>query len=312
MHLPERRIDTAQLLAFERVARDRSFSRAARALDIAQPTISDRVRALEGAVGGHLFVRGAGRTIELTDLGAAFLPYARRALDVLDTGVDVARQSLSGERGRASIGVLESLSGTFLGPALAAFHAAHPGVEVLVRAGRHPQLLELLLDGIVSMALVASPAPPPAGAELETLLTLREQVVLVAAPTHPLARLQRVRADQVAQLGKPFLLLRWWIDLPPPLARLAERAQPRLDLPMDTGRNMVLQGSGAGFFPWLQVAEPIAAGALRQVEVVDLPPLLRDSALVRRAGAPPPGPPAAALVEAIRRRADQLQIRAVL
>lgn len=121
---------------------------------------------------------------ELTDLGASFLPYARRALEVLDAGVEAARQSQSGERGRATIGVLESLSGSFLGPALASFHAAHPRVEVLVRAGRQPQLVELLLDGVVSMAILAWPCPEPLANELTLLLRLRERTVLVTAPTH--------------------------------------------------------------------------------------------------------------------------------
>src|SRR5690242_15804824 len=116
-------MDTAQLLAFERIARDHSFSRAARALDIAQPTISERIRALERFVGGPLFVRD-GRRVELSDLGASFLPFAVRALEVLDAGIDAARQTQSGERGRVTLGVLESLSGSFLGPALASFHAA--------------------------------------------------------------------------------------------------------------------------------------------------------------------------------------------
>jgi DNA-binding transcriptional LysR family regulator len=75
---------------------------------------------------------------------------------------------------------------------------------------------------------------------------------------------------------------------------------------MDTGRQMVLHGTGAGFFPWMHVAEPIADGRLREVEVVDLPPLVRDSVLVRRAGASPLGPASLALVEAVRKRADQL------
>src|SRR5215472_13141708 len=121
-------MDTAQLLAFERIVRERSFSRAARALGIAQPTISERIRALERAVGGPLFVR-AGRGVELTDLGATFLPFARRALEVLGAGVEAARQTQAGTQGRATLGVLESLSGGFLGPALAGFHAAHPNVE---------------------------------------------------------------------------------------------------------------------------------------------------------------------------------------
>jgi DNA-binding transcriptional LysR family regulator len=160
------------------------------------------------------------------------------------------------------------------------------------------------------MALVAWPCPDALAIELEVLLTLREPTVLVAAPAHPLARAQRVDGERVVALARPFLLLRWWLDLPPPLARLAERAEPRIDVPMDTGRHMVLDGAGAGFFPWMQVAEPIAAGRLREVAVSDLPPLVRDSALVRRAAAPPLSPAALALVEAIRRRAERLSLLA--
>src|SRR5204863_803308 len=114
--------------------------------------------------------------------------YARRALEVLDAGVEVARQSRAGERGRVTIGVLESLSGAFLAPALAGFHVDHPRVDLMVRAGRHEQLVELLLDGVIGLALIAWPCPDSLVAEMETLLTLRERAVLVAAPTHPLAR----------------------------------------------------------------------------------------------------------------------------
>ncbi len=71
--------------------------------------------------------------MRLTDLGLTFLPYAQRALRILREGIDAAHQSQSGQRGRVTIGVLESLSGSFLGPALAHFHIAAPTVEVVVR-----------------------------------------------------------------------------------------------------------------------------------------------------------------------------------
>jgi hypothetical protein len=58
----------------------------------------------------------------------------------------------------------------------------------------------------------------------------------------------------------------------------------------------------------MQVAEPIAAGLLKEIAVADLPPLVRDSALVRRAGAPPLSPASVALVETLRRRAEQLEL----
>src|SRR6185503_2352730 len=115
-------MDLDQLTAFERIARERSFSQAAWELDIAQSTISARVQALEREIGGALFAR-MGRRVVLTDIGTTFLPYARRGLEVLREGVEAAHQAQAGQAGQVTIGVLESLSGSFLGPALAHFQA---------------------------------------------------------------------------------------------------------------------------------------------------------------------------------------------
>ncbi|MFN8637602.1 MAG: LysR family transcriptional regulator [Chloroflexota bacterium] len=302
-------MDTDQLVTFERIVREGSFSRAAWALDLAQPTVSARIRALEQAVGGPLFAR-SGRSVALTDLGASFLPYARRAIEVLDTGVEAARQAQVGQRGRVSIGVLESLSGSFLGPALARFHAEHPDVDVLVRAGRHEQLVELFHDAVIRLVLLAWPSHDVLTGEVEVLLTLREPAVLVAAPSHPLARRQArgepIDVAQVVELARPFLLLRWWLSLPAAVARLAEQARPVVDVPMDTGRQMVLSGVGAGFFPWMQVADAVRLGQLVVLEVAGLPPVERVSALARRAGGAPLSVAAEALVAAIRERAVSL------
>jgi DNA-binding transcriptional LysR family regulator len=303
------RVDTDQLRTFERIVREGSFSRAAWSLDLAQPTVSARVHALEQAVGGPLFAR-SGRGVVLTDLGASFLPFARRALEVLDAGVESARQAQVGQRGKVSIGVLESLSGSFLGPAVARFHAAHPDVDVLVRAGRHEQLVELFHDAVIRLALLAWPSHDVLTGDVDVLLTLREPAVLAAAPGHPLPRRQSIGEpidrEAVLALARPFLLLRWWLSLPPAVASLAARAQPAVDVPMDTGRQMVLSGVGVGFFPWMQVADFVAGGQLVVIEIADLEPIDRVSALVRRAGAAPLSPAAEALVQTVRERAESL------
>jgi DNA-binding transcriptional LysR family regulator len=90
-------MDTNQLQAFDMVVRQASFSKAARALNISQPTVSLRIQALEQAVGGALFLRG-GTRLQLTELGTSFLPYARQALAVLATGVETALQTRDGAR----------------------------------------------------------------------------------------------------------------------------------------------------------------------------------------------------------------------
>src|SRR3990170_8986093 len=92
------------LRAFVTVARTRSLSRAADELNLGQPTISDRLRALERELGVTL-VRRQGRGVALTPEGETFLPYAQRALDVIKQGKDSTRAARSGSGGRVSIAV---------------------------------------------------------------------------------------------------------------------------------------------------------------------------------------------------------------
>ncbi len=136
-------MDIDQLTAFERIAREGSFSRAAWELGIAQPTISARIQALEAEVGGALFQR-SGRQITLTALGSSFLPYARRALAVLSEGLEAARESSTGKRGRITFGALNSLSDAFLGPIITQFHNEFPDVELFIRSGDHERIVDLL------------------------------------------------------------------------------------------------------------------------------------------------------------------------
>src|SRR5207249_1523231 len=88
--------------------------------------------------------------------------------------------------------------------------------------------------------------------------------------------------------------------------RLARRARPTIDVPMDTGRQMMLGGTGAGFFPWMQVADFLSTSQDTVVELTDLDPLDRPSVLVRRVSDQPLTPAASELVAAIAERARSL------
>src|SRR5688572_32193898 len=87
-------MELGQLEAFIAVAREGSFTRAAERLNLAQPSLSARIHHLEQSLGGALFDREE-RPVRLTSLGEIFLPYAERAVGVLDAGreaVQTARQ----------------------------------------------------------------------------------------------------------------------------------------------------------------------------------------------------------------------------
>jgi len=297
-------MDRAQLAAFDQVVREGTFTRAAIALGLGQPAVSARMKALENEVGGALFTRG--RRVVLTALGESFLPFARRALEVLGEGVEAARRAQVGQRGRVRLGSLASLAGGLVGPALAAFVRAHPEVDCAIRAGDHERIVALLLDGVLELGVVTWPCTEATAADLQAILLFREPVALVASPEHPLSVRGAVSEEEIARLGRPFLRLRWWQHHHPVLLRLAERAGALVDVPMEAARRLALEGAGVGFFTRIYIAEDLERGALSEIAVRDLPRIHRDSALVRRRRSGPLSPAAADLVEAIRRQAWSL------
>ena len=293
-------MNIAQLAAFVRVARDGSFSRAALSLGVGQPAVSSRIQNLEGELGGALFRRG--RRVSVTPLGESFLPYARRVLDVLHEGIESARMAQEGGRGRVKLGTLGSLSAGLVAPALARFNRTHPQVECMLKSADHEVLVQMLVDGIVDLAVIVWPCPESAAADLATIFLLQEPVVLVAHPRHPLATHKSPLREEVARFARPFLRLRWWPTHHPELVRLAERAGTAMEVPMEIARHLALQGQGAGFFARTYVAQDLADGALVEIPVRGVSRLTRGSALVRRRRSPL-GPAAAELIQVIHAQA---------
>jgi DNA-binding transcriptional LysR family regulator len=269
-------MDTEQLQTFDRIVRDGSFSRAARALNTSQPTISARIQGLEHTVGGLLFLR-RGRRIMLTELGESFLPYARRALAVLAEGIEAAQAIQAGKRGRVTVGTIQSLAGGFLASSIMRFHNAYPMVEFFVRTGHSDQVVEMLYDGIVKLGLISWPFFNP---DLKLLQRFRESLVFIVGPDHPLADKGAVTLDEVQNVRGHLLMVKWGYSTNEFESFLETQTGPMRDLPIDTVRHMLLRSSGGAFLTRALVADELAAGRLVEVAVEGLPTSYRESALV--------------------------------
>jgi LysR family transcriptional regulator, hydrogen peroxide-inducible genes activator len=145
-----------QLRYFCAVARTGSFTRAAQQEHLAQPSLSQPVRKLEGELGTRLFDR-LGRTVSVTQLGAAFLPRAEAIVrQVADAKLEI--QEMAGaERGRLVIGAIPTIAPYFLPSCLASFARMFPRVQISVVEGVTSELLNLLHEGTVDLALPALP-----------------------------------------------------------------------------------------------------------------------------------------------------------
>ncbi len=150
-------IELRHLRYFIAVAEQRSFSRAAAALDTAQPSLSQQIRALEDEIGVELFSREK-RQIALTTAGEAFLVEARALVAQLDVAVTYAREAGRGLRGELRIGYTPSAMMSTLPSAIRAFRIGHPDVRLRLRAMPINALIDALrAHEIDSAAFLAQP-----------------------------------------------------------------------------------------------------------------------------------------------------------
>ena len=119
-----------QLQYFVAVAETRHFTRAAEVVHVAQPSLSQQIKALERELGADLFLRARGN-IALTDAGEALLPLARRILADADTARHEVLELVQLRRGRVRLGATPSLCTGLLPDVLRAFHDRYPGIRFL-------------------------------------------------------------------------------------------------------------------------------------------------------------------------------------
>jgi DNA-binding transcriptional LysR family regulator len=265
-----------QLRYFVAVAELRHFTKAARGLRIAQPSVSRAVRVLEEELGTQLFHRMKGN-VALTSAGEVLLPWARRVLADVDGAALEVRELADLRRGRLAVGATPSLATTLLPPALARFHAAFPGVELVLHEAGSRDLVGELEQGALDIALVILPLRHEV---LETTPLLREELVVAVAPDHPLASRKTIAIADLR--GVPLVMFRDGYDLRATTLAAFRRAgfEPTLALEggeMDGVLRLAAAGLGVAVVPSL-VIDP--AGPLRAVRLAD--PLTRTIGLANR------------------------------
>jgi DNA-binding transcriptional LysR family regulator len=147
-------LTSRQLEYFRAVARELHFTRAAEALHIAQPALSQQIRKLERQLGIELFRRAHNR-VELTPAGDALLGHAERILSDLGAVEEAMLGWAGGVRGRVRLGTARGVV-TWLTRLLAEFAAAYPGVDVELREETTGEMLDDLYAGRLDAATLAA------------------------------------------------------------------------------------------------------------------------------------------------------------
>ena len=261
-------MELAQLEAFLQVAHHRSFSRAAEALFLTQPSVTARIQSLERELGERLFER-TGRSVTLTDAGRAFIPHAQRALTAVQEGTDAIEAVRHGDVGSLRIGASSSIATYVLPRILARFRATRPRVHVHLSTGTTEDIIERLLAGEVHVAITRLTQHP----EVESLHLYNDDLALVVSPKHHFAQKGRVT---IAEAGRePFLFFlrssSYHSLIYSMFLRVGVVPESVMELDdMESTKHMVQAGLGISILPVISIDPDIQAGKLKRVEIRDM------------------------------------------
>lgn len=236
-----RTLNLHQLATFQVVAKHRSYVRAAEELHFSQPAVSAQIRHLEDSLGVKLFDQ-IGRKTHLTQAGEELYLYSQKIFSVIDETLDIMEALRSPHYGRLSVGADTTVGSYVIPGLLGKFRQIYPQVEILLQVLNRASLVEAILNNRVDLAVMGS-VPDDAPVEIEPFAF--NTLVLVAAPTHRLARLRNVPIEELGR--EHFLLREQGSGTRAALEKALEDAGVPLQVSMQVGNNSAIkQGVAAG------------------------------------------------------------------
>lgn len=147
-------MELRHLEAFKTVCEQLHFTKAAEMLNIAQPTLSQQIKALEDEIGTPLFDR-LGKKISVTEAGQILYKQCNQIFRNLDYAFDAINDLRTMQRGKLVLGVLPCDVDEILTPAIIEFHQEFPNVQLLIRDS--DQIVEEVLEGSMDIGITTVP-----------------------------------------------------------------------------------------------------------------------------------------------------------
>jgi DNA-binding transcriptional LysR family regulator len=262
-------MEMSQLEFLLKVVEEGSFSKAAQRVYRTQPAISIAIRRLEEEVGAALFDR-TQKTPTLTEAGQIVYDYAQRIIALRDQARASVENLKKLEQGCVRIGSNESTSLYLLPEIILAFRERHPKVKVEIFRHVSDRLPREILDRKVDFALMAH---EPSEKELEAFPVLKDELILIMSPKHPLSKQECVT---VKELGKESFLAHnvQTASRKKVVETFAKSNTPlNITLELDTVetiKRFVRKNLGLALVPRMCVNEEIERGALATIPVKGL------------------------------------------
>jgi DNA-binding transcriptional LysR family regulator len=184
-----------RLQVFHAVAKHLSFTKAAEALFMTQPAVTFQIKQLEEHFNTRLFERGHGQ-IALTEAGRVVFDYADRILG-LSTEMDARLKDMTGQViGPLLIGASMTIAEYLLPQVLGEFNARYPGVVPRLLVANSETVQNQVAEHSLDIGFIEGDSLLPS---LVTEIVCEDELLVVCAPSHPLAKLRSIAPGLLAQ-----------------------------------------------------------------------------------------------------------------
>jgi LysR family hydrogen peroxide-inducible transcriptional activator len=245
-----------QIRYFLVLAEELNFTRSAARCNVAQPSLTRAIKALEDELGGPLFQRDRAHS-RLTELGKVVLPYLEDVYRGAENARRKARELVDRRTMPLRLGLMCTIAPNQLLDLIHAVQANHPTVRLQIVDAAAGKLQEALLSGDLDVAIYAMPAVPP-DQRLHYLPLYRERFVVVTRQDH---RFAGSSAVCVRELDGELYLARTNCEYDAPATQIFEEQRANCETVYESERDdwilaMAAAGIGFGFMPELSARHP--------------------------------------------------------
>jgi DNA-binding transcriptional LysR family regulator len=268
----------SQLITLSAVAKHGSLTRAAEALGVSQPSISQQIREVE-QIAGLPVIQPKGRSIALTPLGVELAEVGRRISVERERAARIAARHREGSGGHLVIGASMTTSAHLLPKVISDLQRGRPQVAIELRVANTVDVAQMVLDDVVDIGVIEGDLSGP---ELTIVPFARDRLLCIAHARH---HLHGVLSP--SDVANETLLVRedGSGSRQVVLAALAAQGfhfkRTLLFGSNETIRNAVGYGLGIAWLSQIIVEPELAKGAIRELQFLT-PPIERDFSVIRR------------------------------
>ena len=189
-------MDIRQIEYFVEVAKQLSFTKAAAALHVSQPSISKAIQNFEAELGVPLFYRSS-KQLELTDAGQAVLINSMQVLESFQNLRSELTDLMQLKKGQIRIGIPPIVGAEFFSKLISVYKEQNPYIEILLTEVGTKRIREEIETGELDIGLVCSATS--SNENLETICFLKDPLQLIVHESHPLAKKTSISVHDLSE-----------------------------------------------------------------------------------------------------------------